>query len=132
MAKAPAAPTVVAAAPDTPATSSPIGSAQSMRVAERKLAALVGQPRECLDLTRVADKMGGEVTIAVSAKVMPSGRILRASADVDGHPSSAGACVAKRLENARIGAVQGAPINVTAQVQVVVKRTSPSKAPKSP
>ena len=97
-----------------------------------ELARLVPPPGECLDLAAASAQ--GKVAISVSAMVMPSGRLSRASVSVPGQPQESLKCIERRvLQGALPPDVPRAPIQVEAKVALeVVSQGGPAKAAAQP
>lgn len=91
-----------------------------------ELASAFGQPLSCLDAAAVASG-GGRLTVTITAYLMPSGRITRASASAPGQPSEAITCLEKRASALSLrGPIDDAPRQVSAALPVeVVTRSSP-------
>jgi hypothetical protein len=85
-----------------------------------ELIALLGQPADCLDLAAVASG-GGRTTISLTVSVMPSGRVIRASASAPNQPASGLRCLEQKASAGKFRApVPGAPIDVTATIPIEV------------
>jgi hypothetical protein len=85
-----------------------------------ELTALLGQPGSCLDLAAVASA-GGRTTISITVSVMPSGRILRASASAPNQAAEALRCLEQRASAGSFrGPVPSAPLEVTATIPIEV------------
>jgi hypothetical protein len=95
--------------------------------AERNLGAelvtAVGSPAGCIDLA-TARSLHGRLTIQVSATVMPTGSITRASASGSGLPPAALDCVEARALAARLAApIEGAPRGISGTLEYEVTAT---------
>lgn len=97
-----------------------------------ELARLLPAPAECLDLARASAR--GKVAISVTAMVMPSGRLSRASVSVPGQPAESLKCIEKRvLQGVLPPGVPKAPIQVEANLAVeVVAHGQPATAVEQP
>lgn len=85
-----------------------------------ELIALLGQPASCLDLAAIA-AAGGRTTISITAQVMPSGRVTRASASAPNQLGDALRCLEDRATAKSFrGPVPGAPREVTATIPIEV------------
>lgn len=86
-----------------------------------ELAQLVGQPLSCVDFAAIVEG-GGKVDIAVSAQVVPSGRITRAEVSAPGQPPKALRCIEQLVTAGSLQApVPEAPraVRTTITMQVV-------------
>jgi hypothetical protein len=107
-----AAPPVAAAAPAAPA-----------RDLSAELTSVLGQPLTCLDVEAVV-RAGGRVNVSVTAHVVPSGRITRATVEAPGQPASALRCFEQRATSGALtGPIVGAPTQVTATLPVEIVAT---------
>jgi hypothetical protein len=111
---------------DDAAVAGPTGrDAAAERDLARELAILIGQPISCVDLAAVVAG-GGRVDIAVSAQVVPSGRITRAEATAKGQPDRALRCVEQLATSRSLrGPVPDAPRRVSTTVSMQVVATPP-------
>jgi len=120
------------AAASAEATPAADAGAKPERDLAAELAGLVGAPAQCVDLATVA-RGGGRLTITLSATVVPSGRITRASASAPGQPTQAVRCLEQRLAAASFrGPVEGAPRSVTTTVPIEVVSQAAPEAAKPP
>ncbi len=97
------------------------------RPAERDLSAdlvsAVGAPTACIDLA-AARAARGHLSIRITATVMPTGAITRASASGAGLSPQAISCIEARALSARLAApVEGAPRSVSGTIEVDVATT---------
>lgn len=128
-----------AGATDAPAAEEPSAASASdagppPRDLSAELSTMLGAPVPCVDYAAVASG-GGRLTIGLSAYVVPSGRITRATVRAPGQPSEAVRCLEKRLSSASFrGPVEGAPREVSATVplEVVSQPAQPAPAAAPP
>lgn len=119
-----------------PVPAAPQPEAQAPAAPERdlssELARLIPAPGECLDLALAS--AGGKVAISVTAMVMPSGRLSRASVSVPGQPAESLKCIERRvLQGALSPDVPKAPVQVQANLALeVVAQRQPASAVAQP
>ncbi|MDB4988302.1 MAG: hypothetical protein JWN04_3480 [Myxococcaceae bacterium] len=115
-----AAPDAGDRAPDLsagPAAAAPVTAPRDLPT---ELISMLGQPADCLDLAAVASG-GGRTTISLTVSVMPSGRVIRASADAPNQPASGLRCLEQKASAAKFRSpVPGAPLDVTATIPIEV------------
>lgn len=80
----------------------------------------------CLDLEKAAQQPGGRLHISVSAYVMGSGRITRATVNAPGQPAAALRCAEQQVVAAGLtGPVPNAPANVSGSTTIEVIAAAP-------
>ncbi|MDB4975587.1 MAG: hypothetical protein JWN48_3928 [Myxococcaceae bacterium] len=101
-------------------TPSAASEATTPRDLPSELIKLLGQPADCLDLAAVASA-GGRTTISITVSVMPSGRIIRATASAPNQAGDALRCLENRASAGNFrGPVPAAPRDVTATIPIEV------------
>jgi hypothetical protein len=110
----------------------PPAAAAPKRDLSAELAGLIPAPVDCLDLAQAAAE-GGKVSISVSAMVMPSGFISRATANVAGQPREALHCIESKVAQGALKPdVPGAPLEVQASLPFEVVARPMRAPPPSP
>jgi hypothetical protein len=84
----------------------------------------------CLDLAAAAQQPGGKLKVSVSAYLMPSGRITRATVSASGQPSSALRCAEQRVVQAGLtGPFEKAEsVSGETTIEVVAATAAPAQA----
>lgn len=102
-----------------------------------ELSSKLNQMTDCVDPALVATRPNGRLVVSVSAYVLGSGSISRATIDAPGQPASALECLQRRVMATKLpDPVAGAPINVKGSAEVEVKAVGPrptgAQAPAAP
>lgn len=85
-----------------------------------ELRAALGDVSGCLD-AQTAARLGGALSVSVSATALPSGRLQRASVSAGGLPAPALACIRARVEAASLAPpIDGAPRSVSTTLRYSV------------
>lgn len=104
-------------------------SEKEKRDLSAELKAALGEPIDCLDLSKLPPT-GGTITLQVGAYVGPSGRISRASVSAAGQPSSTVACVEKRTLAIKMrDPIDDAPLLVNTTIEFELARAPTPAAP---
>ena len=125
------------AATSTAATSTGGGGAAAATEAEgrhldRELAAAIGSPTSCLDL-ETARSLHGHLSVSVSATVMPTGNVTRATASGGSLPAAVLTCLQTRALGAHLAApVEGAPRTVSTSISFDVETTADTTTTTTP
>jgi len=115
---------------DTPGPSAPAAEAEKKKEEEERdlgaeLKSALGSPVGCLT-PRPADQAPDRITIAISAQLVGSGRITRATASASQLEASELDCVRRRVEAIRLrGPVDDAPRGVSTSVELELKTPQP-------
>jgi hypothetical protein len=118
-------------APDAPTTEPPADSGPARDLSAELSAALAPVTR-CVDLAQAAGQPDGRLVVSVSAYVLASGRISRATIDALGQPVAALSCLEREVLTIKLrDPVAGAPINVRGSTEVQVRAVAPH-APAAP
>ena len=106
--------------------------AEAERDLSADLHAAIGAIEHCIDL-ETARRLDGALHVSVTAQLMPSGRISRASANAAGLSRAQNACIEGVVERASIrGPVEGAPRAVSTIIELNVEITEPEEAEPAP
>jgi hypothetical protein len=101
-----------------------------------ELSSALAGTSECVDLAQAAKQPGGKQTISVSAVVLGTGTISRASVQANGQPAAALTCIERAVLAMKLGApVPDAPVTVRATTEVQVRAAppaAPTTAPPAP
>jgi hypothetical protein len=130
-------------APPAPSAAQNLGMAPSAAAATQpsepardlsaELSAALNQMTDCVDAAQAAQRPNGRLVVSVSAYVMGTGGISRATIDAPGQPAEALACFQRRLLAAKLREpVVGAPINVRGSAEVEVKAAGPRPTATTP
>ena len=99
---------------------------------DRELAAAIGSPASCLDL-ETARSLHGHLSVSVSATVMPTGNITRATASGGSLPPAVLTCLQTRALGAHLAApVDGAPRTVSTSISFDVETTADTTTTTTP
>lgn len=113
------------------------GSAQAAGAGRRdlpaELSSALNQLTDCVDPAQAAKQPNGRLVIAVSASVMGTGSISRATIEAPGQPPEALACLQRGALALKLAEpVPGAPLNVKGRTEVEVKAVGPKPAAAAP
>lgn len=98
-----------------------------------ELSAKLNQMTDCVDPAQAATQSNGRLVVTVSAYVLGSGSISRATIDAPGQPATALACLQRRVLATKLAEpVAGAPINVKGSAEVEIKAVGPRPAGAAP
>jgi hypothetical protein len=91
-----------------------------------ELSAKLNQMTDCVDLAQAAAQPSGRLVVAVSAYVLGSGSISRATIDAPGQPATALECLQRRVLALKLPEpIVGAPIHVKGSAEVEIKAVGP-------
>lgn len=122
------------APPAAAAAGEQTGSAAN-RDLSAELSSALDQMTDCVDAAEAAKQPNGRLVVSVSAYVMGTGSISRATIDAPGQPAGALSCLQRRVLAAKLREpIAGAPINVKGSAEVEIKSVGPrpTEAPPSP
>jgi hypothetical protein len=112
-----------------PALAAETKAEEKKRDLEQELLAALPQPAGCLDLAKVAAS-GGKLTIRVSAEMLPSGHISRATVSAPGQSADAIKCLQKGVVAVTIAPdVPGAPLTLRVDSSIEVMAQKPREKP---
>jgi hypothetical protein len=91
-----------------------------------ELSAKLNQMTDCVDAAQAATQPNGRLVVAVSAYVLGTGSISRATIDAPGQPATALDCLQRGVLAIKLPEpVVGAPINVKGSAEVEIKAVGP-------
>jgi hypothetical protein len=115
--------------PGVAASGAPADAAAARDLSAELSSALAGVTN-CVDLAMAASQPNGRLVVAVSAYVLGSGRISRATIEASGQPAPALSCLQRQVLAIKLrDPVQGAPVNVRGSTEVTVKAATPRASP---
>lgn len=98
-----------------------------------ELSTALNQVTDCVDAAQAAKQPNGRLVVSVSASVMGTGSISRATLDAPGQPPEALACLQRRVLAIKLAEpVPGAPISVKASAEVEIKAVGPKPTASTP
>ncbi|GAB4215812.1 MAG: hypothetical protein OHK0013_41710 [Sandaracinaceae bacterium] len=119
------------ASPSTPSTGAQVPPRRDLGDELRRA---IGGIEGCLD-AQTAARLGGSLSVSISATALPSGRLQRASVSAGSLPSTAVECIRARAEAASLAPpIEGAPrtVSTTLRFQVSASLTSETRRELAP